>query len=306
MTTNRVVFSFFRYPLSHTFNAFVLMGFQGLARDRGLPRDKLRLMGCGGGDGFSILPDLRAYCLMSSVPGEGDWEQVQRTRLYRYVADPAIEQLHFHLRPMRGHGTWDGDPLFDYTRASPDGDPFVVLTHARVAPRHTRTFWSHVPAIRRHLAEAPGCVYHMGFGEAPLRTLATFSVWEDLEPMRRFAYRHSPHHDATRTARAEDWLTESMFARFHIDRIEGDPARYPRLVRLMRQRLREEKKANPGRDEAPAARGQAAAPMRPRPKKGMETNKKAAVTTANMGSSLARTASGSPHCSRKCTRSAPP
>jgi hypothetical protein len=232
MTTDRVVFSFFRYPVSHTLNAFILMGFQGLVRDKSLPPGKVRLMGCGGGDGFSILPDLRAYCLMSSVPDDGDWERIRRTRLYRFVARPAIEQLHFHLRPMTGHGTWDGDPLFEYSRAKAEGEPFVVLTHARVAPNRTYAFWSHVPAIRRHLVGAEGCAYHMGFGEGPLRTLATFSVWEDLEPMRRFAYRRSPHHDATRAARSEDWLTESMFVRFHIDGIDGDLGRYPRLQRL--------------------------------------------------------------------------
>jgi heme-degrading monooxygenase HmoA len=236
MVTNRVVFSFFRYRTSHTLNAFILMGFQGLVRDKTLPPGKARLMGCGSGDGFSIVPDLRAYCLMSSVPDDGDWERIKGTRLYRFVARPAIEQLHFHLRPMTGHGTWDGDPLFDYSRARPDGEPFVVLTHARVASNRTYAFWSHVPAIRRHLAEAPGCAYHMGFGEHPLRTLATFSVWEDLEPMRQFAYRHSPHHDATRAARAEDWLSESMFVRFHIDRVEGDLQRHPKLLQLMCRR----------------------------------------------------------------------
>jgi spheroidene monooxygenase len=236
MATNRVVFSFFRYPTSHTLNAFILMGFQGMVRDKTLPPGKVRLMGCGSGDGFSIIPDLRAYCLMSSVPDDGDWDIIQHSRLYRFVARPAIEQLHFHLRPMSGHGTWDGDPLFEYSRAKPGGEPFVVLTHARVARNRTYAFWSHVPAIRRRLAETPGCAYHIGFGEHPLRTLATFSVWEDLESMRQFAYRRSPHHDATRAASADDWLTESMFVRFHIDRIDGDLQRHPRLLQLMRRR----------------------------------------------------------------------
>lgn len=229
MPSNRVVFSFFRYPLSHAFPGFVLMGFQGFFRDRDLPADALRLLGCGGRDGFSIVPDFNRYCLMSTLAGAQGRERVRRSRLYRAVAGPAIEQIHFVLSPASGHGTWGGDPLFDYSGRRVGPRPFAVLTRAMVAPARAPAFWRSVPGIRRHLRDAPGCAYHIGFGEHPLLTLATFSVWQDLESMQTFAYRHTPHHRVTQAARQDRWLSESLFVRFEIEDVEGDLDRYPKL-----------------------------------------------------------------------------
>jgi spheroidene monooxygenase len=79
-----------------------------------------------------------------------------------------------------------------------------------------------VPKIRRDLLQAPGCLFHIGFGEHPLRTLATFSLWENPEQMRAFAYRQSPHHRTLRAARREDWLSESIFVRFRVVDLAGD------------------------------------------------------------------------------------
>jgi len=232
MLRKHVVFSFFRYPPGHVFGAFVMMGFQGLFIGKSMPAGIVRLMGCGGSEGFSIVPDLRAYCLMSALDDPREMPALRRTRLYKWVAGPSIEQLHFELEPMSGHGTWDGEALFDYSRDKPGDRPFAVLTHARVNRGHMRDFWHSVPAIRRHLRDAPGCAYHIGFGEHPLRTLATFSIWTDLDHMREFAYRHTPHHEASVSARQEHWLSESMFARFAIRGIRGDVERYPALAAL--------------------------------------------------------------------------
>lgn len=232
MPTDRVLFSFFRYPASYSLTAFAFMGFQGLFRDRDRLPDPTRLMGCGSGDGFSILPDFRTYCLMSAVPDEAQLERLRRTRWYRIIARPSMEQLHFVLRPLSGHGTWGGDPMFSYVNRPVGDAPFAVLTHARVTASSASAFWRSVSGIRAHLEHAEGCRYHIGFGEHPLLELATFSVWDDLERMRAFAYRQTTHHQVSRTARREHWLSESLFVRFAIERIEGDLAHYPELASL--------------------------------------------------------------------------
>jgi hypothetical protein len=54
-----------------------------------------------------------------------------------------------------------------------------------------------------------------------------------LERGQEFAYRATPHHRAASASRQGHWLSESMFVRFAIDRIEGDLERYLRLVALM-------------------------------------------------------------------------
>lgn len=233
MPSDRVVFSFFRYPPSHALGAFILMGFQGLARDRDLPPGALRLLGCGGGDGFSIVPDFSRYCLMSAPTHPGDLARIRASALYRRVAGPASERLHFSLRPASGHGTWDGETPFRYSGRTLGERPFAVLTRARVLPARMTAFWRDVPAIRRDLRGSSGCLYQVGFGEHPLLTLATFSVWRDLEAMRAFAYGQTAHRLTIRESRGERWLSESLFVRFEIESVEGDLRSYPRLSALM-------------------------------------------------------------------------
>ncbi|MEA3640336.1 MAG: aminodeoxychorismate lyase [Lamprobacter sp.] len=230
MPSNRVTFSFFRYPLGYSPVAFMVMGFRRLFIGDDLPAGDVRLMGCGGGDGFSILPDPRTYCLMSALPDPADDQRLRQSRFYQRIAKPSQAQLHIRLRPLSGHGTWDGGEPFEYSserRAEGPTGPFAVLTHARVRPQRVRAFWRSVPGIRQHLRQAPGCLFHIGFGEGPLRTLATFSIWQDVEQMRAFAYQQSPHHRALRAARQEDWLTESIFVRFQVTDVAGDLSAWP-------------------------------------------------------------------------------
>jgi hypothetical protein len=232
MLTNRVVFSFFRYRGSHALSSLLLMAIRTFVADKDVPSGALRLMGCGSGDGFSIVPDPNRYCLMSSVAGPDDLTRLRKNKLYRRVAGPSVEQLHFVLRPATGHGTWDGKALFDYSSHRVGSRPFAVLTRARVAPARAPAFWRRAPEVRRSLRDAPGCAYHVGFGEHPLLTLATFSVWRDLESMQAFAYRHNAHHQVAKESRADSWLTESLFVRFEIESIEGDVERHPKLHAL--------------------------------------------------------------------------
>ncbi|MFL9828344.1 hypothetical protein [Rhodoplanes sp. SY1] len=232
MAANQVLFSFFRYSRNHSFGAFVLMGFQSFVASRSVPMGALRLMTCGSGNGFSIVPDLTRYCLMTVPSQPGDLVRLRTNRLYRWVAGPSIEQLHFLLRPVSGHGTWDGNALFDYSNHRLGDRPFAVLTRARVAAGRAMAFWRRVPEVSRSLGDIPGCIYHVGFGAHPLLRLATFSVWRDLESMQEFAYRRSRHRAALEEARADDWLPESMFVRFEIESIQGNVERYPRLLAL--------------------------------------------------------------------------
>jgi len=227
-----VTFSFFRYRPRWAPVAFTLMGFQRLVRGRDMPAGDVRLLGCGGQEGFSIVPDFNRYCLYYALDDPDEEALLKETRLWRFVAGPSVETLHFRLRPASGHGTWDGVEPYAYSREKVGERPFVVLTHARVHRSKARSFWRSVPRVREQIRAATGCPYHIGFGEHPLLTLATFSVWTDLPAMRAFAYGGTEHHATNRAARSEQWLTESLFARFEIERLSGDLDAYPALREL--------------------------------------------------------------------------
>ncbi len=235
MRARQVVFSFFHYRVRHVPGAFLLMGFQGFIRNVGMPPGMLnKLMGCGSGDGFSVVPDLSTYCLVHASPDPQTLERLRRSRFYRLVSKPAVTALHFYLTPLSGHGTWGGQELFAYSKRRNPDRPCVVLTRARVARSHLLAFWRHVPIVSEQLHHHSGCCYAQGFGEHPLLSLATFSVWENLEQMRAFAYQHTPHHDTVRLAMRDQWLSESLFARFELERVEGDLQSHPTLERLMK------------------------------------------------------------------------
>lgn len=231
MSVRHISFIFFRYRARHAPGAFMLMGFQRLFIEQH-PSARVALMGCGSRDGFSIVPDFLTYCLVCRLDDPGALEDVKRSRLYRLVSGPAIETLHFALVPISGHGTWGGEAPFDYQGRQDPDRPFVVLTRAQVRPARARDFWRDVPKVRQSLKAHSGCRFAQGFGEHPLLSLATFSVWEGLEPMREFAYRHSPHHRTAQSAMRDHWLSESLFARFAVERIEGDLHHYPALAGL--------------------------------------------------------------------------
>lgn len=230
MPTNRVTFSFFQYPRAYSPVAFVFMGFRRLFIGDDVPDGDVRLMGCGGGDGFSIWPDPRTYCLMSGLPDPADDRRLRASRFYQRIAGPSRRQLHLELEPISGHGRWDGEEPFRYSGNLPADGPIVVLTHARVHRQCMLAFWRSVPAIRNHLRTATGCRFHIGFGEHPLLTLATFSLWDNVEHIREFAYHQSPHHRTLRAARQEGWLSESIFVRFRVLDIDGDLSAWPQRL----------------------------------------------------------------------------
>jgi heme-degrading monooxygenase HmoA len=44
--------------------------------------------------------------------------------------------------------------------------------------------------------------------------MATFSVWENVEALKNFAYNSPEHQEAIKKTRQIDWYKEEMFARF--------------------------------------------------------------------------------------------
>jgi hypothetical protein len=48
----------------------------------------------------------------------------------------------------------------------------------------------------------------------PFLRQATFSVWEDAEKMKGFAYNMQQHRDVIAKTRSREWYSEEMFTRF--------------------------------------------------------------------------------------------
>lgn len=195
-----------------------------LARDHGVPGAAVRLLGSGGGAlGFSAAPRLGHWGLL--VPRWPD-AATARTFLeaspwFGEITRRADEVLHLWLDPISGHGAWDGAAPF---AAPPPRDaagervapgPLAVLTRATVRAAALPGFFRASAAIEGEL-EARGAIFAIGLGELPWVRQATFSVWPDVEAMKRFAYGPGVHREVIAQARAKGWFAEDLFYRFRV------------------------------------------------------------------------------------------
>jgi heme-degrading monooxygenase HmoA len=128
----------------------------------------------------------------------------------------ADEAWHAILVAIGGHGTWGGfDVLVASGGDTAPSEPVAVVTRAGVRVGAWRPFRRGSVAVDATLAGADGLLAVVGFGEAPVGRLGTFSVWRDLDAMGRWS-RNPAHGDVVRRTRSERWYGEELFARFAI------------------------------------------------------------------------------------------
>lgn len=183
-----------------------------------------KLMGCGKNGTFDIRPDLQQWAIMVFYKQSGPTPSIEIWtnqllgsfvslwwRLFR------VQNRYFHLEPTAGHGTWDGK---NFVQGSANQEAHAgkigVLTRATIRISRLVSFWKAVPAAADKFEENPGFIYSVGIGEIPFIKQATFSIWENEEQMKAFAYKRTSHKDVIRRTREERWYTEEMFLRFKI------------------------------------------------------------------------------------------
>lgn len=222
--------SLFRYPPRHVLWALSRMqlALPSLARTPGLTFFKL--MGSGGGNGFSIWPNFRRYALL------GVWADDAACDAF-YAESPVLggmrgraeAMLTLRLRPFQAHGLWDGlAPFAPASSLRPEpGQRVAILTRARIKATKAAQFWRYVPAASEALGQHPDALLHVGVGEWPIFYQATLSVWKDIEAVKAYAYQDPAHAAVVRKTRKTGWYAEEMFARFVVERMEEEGAMRP-------------------------------------------------------------------------------
>lgn len=184
-----------------------------LARQSGLRFWKM--MGSGRGGGFSVKPDWSRYGLFAV------WDSTEaadnffaESQFINRFQRRATEIWTIRLLPVKAHGKWSGENVFDEFVVPNQNAPIAVLTRASIRLNKLQRFWSHVPATSSELEGADGLIASIGIGEAPFVHQATFSLWRSERDMQDFAYRNLVHREVIRKTRAENWYREELFARF--------------------------------------------------------------------------------------------
>ena len=187
-----------------------VVGRRGLGGVSGLRFSKI--LGSGYEGGFGLRPSgsrQGLFCVFADAAGADRFLESPVVQRYRAHAR---EFLSIKLRPYSCRGSWSGRPLA-LSAAAPAEGPIAALTRASIRPSRAAEFWRKAPPAQRSLEHADGCRLAVGLGEAPLLRQATFSIWDSVACMDRYA-RSGAHLEAIRASTQGDYFSESMFVRF--------------------------------------------------------------------------------------------
>lgn len=193
----------------------------------------VKMVGTGAREGFHLSPNFGVWGVLAIWPDSDTAERGLDLPVYRRYRARAVEAMTLHLSPTRAKGRWSGVEPFRPERGTEPEPVVAALTRATIKPRHALKFWGRTPAIRAEIPDQPHLLFKTGMAEAPGFQQITFSIWDDAEAMRAFAYRRGgPHATAVEAVRREGWFSEELYARFRVARIDGAWSDAPRMAAL--------------------------------------------------------------------------
>lgn len=176
-----------------------------------------KLMGSGRDSGFSIFPDWGVYAFL------GVWKNEQaandffnHSAIYKRYQEMSSEQWTIFMRPIKTSGLWSGGNPFTPSIELDESNALIaVITRATIKTNKLLKFWRFVPISQRPIQRGcEGLIYTKGVGEVPIVQMATFSVWENADSLKKFAYNSKEHREAIKKTHQIDWYKEEMFTRF--------------------------------------------------------------------------------------------
>lgn len=211
----------FHFKGRHKVWAFMQMGLAGPLLRKTLGLRFYKMLGSGRGKVFSLRPDWSRYAFL------GVWENEAAARDFlanstfmRRYRRHSVRQSTAILRTISAHGRWDGHERFLPSTASYTSGQVAVLTRASIRLSRLAAFWRQAGKVSSLFDKAAGLKSSIGIGEAPFVRQATFSVWENLEQVKQFAYGENEHRHTIRRVREEGWYSEELFARFAVVEID--------------------------------------------------------------------------------------
>jgi spheroidene monooxygenase len=192
------------------------------------------MVGAGSREGFFPIPDTSVEGVLCAWPSlEHAQGQVRSAPVYAAMRRHASESMTLYLQTTRVWGRWAGGEPFEAVGDRTPRPPIVALTRAAIRPRHAIDFWRRTPAIRAEIPEQDHLLFRIGLAEIPWVNQITFTVWDDAEAMKAFAYRPGgPHAAAVEAVRRNGWFSEELYARFRVAGVDGSWSRAPRFPEI--------------------------------------------------------------------------
>jgi hypothetical protein len=181
-----------------------------------------KMLGTGGGNGFSIAPNFGVYAWLGVWNTEGAARDFfKQNAVYQSFTQHSVEHFTVYLQPTMAHGRWDGEEPFQVSAPFDADESVAVLTRATIKPSFLYRFWQYVPRTSRSIETAEGRLFSLGVGELPLIQQATFSLWSSGKQMMAYAYKSRYHAEVVKKTRELGWYSEELFARFKVLDTEG-------------------------------------------------------------------------------------
>jgi spheroidene monooxygenase len=172
-----------------------------------------KLVGLGGGHGYSLKTKFDSYGIFTVWDDPKHADDFFNSSIFREYIDKSIEHFTIVMRPVTSRGSWSGFRDWKLTKLDPNNQLICVLTRATLKMRFIYPFFSMIARVMKDHVNFPGLLFSRGFSEIPLREQATFSVWENIEHMKKFAY-SSFHAMAIKITRKKKGFKEDMYTRF--------------------------------------------------------------------------------------------
>ncbi|MFA7272226.1 MAG: hypothetical protein WC044_00070 [Crocinitomicaceae bacterium] len=204
------------------FFAFRTMGFSKMNPLKGKGMLVGKLLGTGAGLGFSRTPNWGQYALLSIWKTEEDAANyVNQSYYHRKLKSLSYKEIILEMVPFQSRGIWDGKNPFPMIPPNVEANGQVaILTRAKLKLKNIPSFWKHVNPVNESLKNAKGRLFSAGMGEWHFSHPITFSVWDNMESAKDFAYQQHFHSTAIKDARDGEWFKEDLFVRFEVKRFD--------------------------------------------------------------------------------------
>ncbi|MBL29655.1 MAG: spheroidene monooxygenase [Flavobacteriaceae bacterium] len=177
----------------------------------------VRVMGTGGGSGFSLKPDFSTYAILCVWKNRNSSNIFFKNHfMFNEYLKKSISTRHIELKAIKSHGLWDGlEPFKNQEIIEKKSTyPIAVITRATLNWKMLIQFWKSVPKISKAIKNARGVSFFKGIGELPFIQQATISIWKNNDYINNFAYKNIDHTSVIKKTRKNKWYKEDLFSRF--------------------------------------------------------------------------------------------
>ena len=177
-----------------------------------------KLMGSGQDAQVDLPPDYRHWAILTTWDNREDYDTFYRESFtMKWFNFFGIESFTILLNPLSSHGLWSAKEPFKTQKTDQNhSGKIAVITRAAIRFNKLKEFRQNVKRAADAMRNAPGFILSAGIGENPFFDQATFSIWENAESMKAYAYQSHDHSDVIKLTRERQWYKEELFARFGI------------------------------------------------------------------------------------------